>query len=394
MNIFDKYLDRELSPGFVSLYTSKMITQVAYGIGSLFLPIFLYKAFNFDFRYVVFYYAINILLYVLTVAWGAQFLNKIGFRRSLRMSVVFGALFYAVFYFIDESNIKFLMILPILIITFFRLSYWLPYHVDFAKFTSKKNRGKEFSVLASARLLISVVSPIATGFIIDQFSFDAMFVMGAIIYLMSGIPLITIPRTKEKFSWGYLQTWKEFFSKKNRKIVFAYFADGAEQVVGVIIWPIFIWELLKGDIFQVGVISTMIVGVSVVLQLTVGKYTDKMDKRKMLHFGSFFYSLGWIAKIFVITSFQIFITATYHNLAKIFVRTPFDVLTYEIAADEGHYVDEFTVLHEMAVGLGKISMLLMALIVWTFFSIQLTFILGAVAALSFNFLEFRKIGSR
>ncbi len=393
MNLIKKngYLKNGLSQGFISLYTGKMITVITYGISSIFLPIFLYKTYDAQLKYVVLFYVVGTWLYIFSVAYGAKFLNKFGFRRALRLSVVFGALFYASFYFINETNINYLIILPIIALTLFRLTYWLPYHVDFAKFTSKKERGKQLSVLESTRLIISVVSPLVFGFLIAKFGFEIMFLFGVFIYLMSGIPYLSIPRTKEKYSWGYKETWKQFFAKENRGIVIAYIADGAENVVGVIIWPIFIWELLKGDVLQVGIISTLIVGISVVLQLVLGKYTDKMDKKKMLKMGSIFHAFGWIAKIFVATAFQIFITATYHNLSKIFIRTPFDVLTYEMAADEGHYVDEFTVIHEIAIGIGKSLMLLLILFVSMFVSLQWTFILGAFAALLYNTIEFNKL---
>jgi MFS family permease len=393
MNLMKKngYLKGNLSQGFISLYTGKMITIITYGISSIFLPIFLYKTYDEQLKYVVLFYVVGIWLYIFSVAYGARFLNKFGFRRALRLSVIFGALFYLSFYFINESNINYLIIFPIIALTLFRLTYWLPYHIDFAKFTSKKERGKQLSILESTRLIISVVSPLVFGFLIAKFGFQLMFLFGVFIYLMSGIPYLSIPRTKEKYSWSYMDTWKQFFAKENRGVVIAYMADGAENVVGVIIWPIFIWELLNGDVLQVGIISTLIVGISVILQLILGKYTDKMDKKKMLKLGSIFHAFGWIAKIFVVTTFQIFITATYHNLSKIFIRTPFDVLTYEMAADEGHYVDEFTVIHEIAIGMGKSLMLLLILFFSMFASLQWTFILGALAALLYNTIEFNKL---
>ena len=83
----------------------------------------------------------------------------------------------------------------------------------------------------------------------------------------------------------------------------------------------------------------MIVAVTIILQLTVGRLADKFSKRKMIKWGNVIYASGWVAKIFIGTAFQIFIVSTYHNLAKIFSRTPFDALTYEKAADQGHYVD-------------------------------------------------------
>ncbi len=392
MKIFKKtYLKEKLTPGFVSLYTGKMIVQLSQGIGGLFLPIFLFKIFDLKIEYVIYYYIANSFAYLISVAYGAKFLNKIGFRRSLRMSVFFGALYYLLFYFANKENIFLILILAIIVLTFFRLFYWLPYHVDFAKFTTKESRGKQFSLLEATRLLIGVISPLMFGFLIKEFNFEAMFLIGILIYLISGIPYIFITRTREKFSWTYKQTWKEFFSKKNRDTILAYIGDGAENTIGTIIWPIFIWELLKGNVFSVGAISSLIVMVTIIMQLALGKYTDKVNKKKILHWGSFFYSLGWIAKVFVVSGFQIFITATYHNLSRIFFRTPLDVLTYEMAADEGHYVDEFTVIHEMAISMGKILMLILVLITTFFVSIQWTFVLAAIFALMVNFIKFNPL---
>jgi len=163
-------------------------------------------------------------------------------------------------------------------------------------------------------------------------------------------------------------------------------ANGAENAVGIIIWPIFIWKLLEGDYAAVGTVSSLIVVVTIVLQLTVGKYTDIFDKRRMIHWGSFLYALGWIAKIFVLTSFHIFIAGAYHKFVQIFKDTPFDALNYEIMADHGHYVDEFTVLKEISVQLGKTLMLLFILLIALSFGLNWTFALAALASLFINFL--------
>jgi len=188
-----------------------------------------------------------------------------------------------------------------------------------------------------------------------------------------------------------LETWKQFFSRKRRKIVLAYMADGAENVVGIVIWPIFIYQLLNGDYFQVGAISTFIVGVTVGAQLLLGKKMDENDSKKdALKWGSFLYSAGWVVKIFITTAFHIFMVGAYHSVAKIFLRTPFDALTYEIAANQGHFVDEFTVLHEIAINFGKALMVLLIVVISFYLAIQWTFILAAASAIVFNLLSERQ----
>jgi len=393
-----KYFKGRISQGFISLYYGRMILRISGGLLNLFMPIFLYELFDFNIKFVIYYYLAGHLLYAFTVAWGAQYLNKIGLRRSLRISVILGAIYYIVFYFIDkfsfngvfafsfDSKILWLVILSIIVITPHRIMWWLPCHTDMAKFTNKRNRGKQLSLLEATTMALGTIGPIAAGWILTRYNYDVLFLIAIIIYFISLIPFSGLPKTRERFSWTYLRTWQEFFSKRRRRAVMAFVGNGAEDAVGLIIWPIFIYSLLNGKYFEIGALSTLIVAVTILLQLAMGKYADIGAKGKMIKISTFLYATGWAIKIFIATAFQIFIASAYHNLTKIFSRTPFDALTYEKAADQGHYVDEFTVIHEIAIQLGKSAMLFFVLLVLMFFSIQWAFLLAAVASLAMNFL--------
>lgn len=393
-----KYFKGRVSHGFISLYLGRMVLHISGALLGIFLPIFLYTVFNFNFKYVVYYYLAAHFLYATTVAFGAKYLNKIGLRRSLRISIIFGAAYYFIFFLLDKAmrgqglfleqnnQILLLIIISLIVITLDRLMYWVPMHTDLAKFTSKRNRAKQLSLIEATTVALGAIGPIVAGWILMNYNYEVLFIIAIVIYLSSLIPFMTLPRTRERYSWTYLQTWKEFLSKKRRKAILAFMGDGADNVVGIMVWPIFIWKLLNGNFFEVGAIMSLIVIVTVVLQLFIGKFSDLGNKKKMLNFGSVLYAVGWIIKIFISTTFHIFIVSTYHNLANIFARTPFNTLTYEKAADQGHYVDEYTVIHEMAVQYGKSLMLCFVLLLTMFFSIEWTFILAALASLTMNFL--------
>ena len=107
----------------------------------------------------------------------------------------------------------------------------------------------------------------------------------------------------------------------------------------------------------------------------------------MLTIGSILYTTGWIIKIFVETAFQIFLVDAYHNLGKTVNRVSFDTNTYTQSADNGHYVDEFTVLKEMSLNIGKILMLVFVIIIVSFTTIKVTFIAAAVATLFMTILN-------
>ena len=380
-----KYFQNNLSPGFVALFSGRMIQFAAGGLVGLFLPIFLLTKLNYQVEYVFFYYLAGHLAYALLLPIGAQFLNKIGLRRSLQISVILDGAFYACFFLVDKNPGLFL-VLSIIILTLARLLFWLPFHTDFAKFTNKADRGKEVSLMWATRSFLSVVMPIAAGFLIVYFGFNLVFLIAIILYLLAGIPFLTLPRTKERFSWGVGETFKKFFSKENRKLVLANMANGAENCVGIIIWPIFIWQLVNENYLEVGILSSLIIFVAIILQLIVGKYTDIFDKRKMLRWSSVFYAIGWLVKIFVLTAFHVFIAGAYHMFAKIFKDTPFDTLNYEIMADQGHLVDEYTVLKEIAIQTGRILMLIFAIIVALNFGLNWTFALAALASLFITLL--------
>jgi len=391
-NITRKYFDKPLSSGFIYLYTGRTIMMIGGALLGLFLPIFLFELFNKNFIAVVLYYAIGFFLYGITITVGAKFLNKFGFKKALQVSVLLAALFYVIFYFIDKQGLSQLIPLTILVVVLFRLFHWLPYHVDFAKLSDKKNRAKQVSILSATRMALGIFIPLISGLIIAKFGFNILFIIAIVLYLLASFPYMAVPRTKEKFSWTILETWKQFFSKKRRNMVCAYMADGAENMVGLTVWPIFIYQLLNGDYFQIGTLSTLIIGITVTLQLFTGKYVDsKISKEKAVHWGSTLYALGWIAKVFIVTAFQIFIVGAYHSITSILLRTPFDALTYEIAADQGHYVDEFTVLREMSINLGRTIMAGLIIVISFYFAMQWVFILAAAATIIFNLLESKNV---
>lgn len=382
------YFDGEVSPGFVSLYTGKTIVMISTGLLGLFLPIFLYDLFGKNLKHVAFYFLVGHALYILTLFFCARFLNNFGFRRALRTSVFFGAFYYLILYFINETNLYYLIPMLIFILTLFRLTHWVPYHVDFAKFTDKKNRGRQFSAIMATSFVIGIFAPVTAGFVISKFGFDALFVTAIILYLASGVAYLTLPHTKEQFSWNYSQTLKNLFLKKHRRDLLAFAASGAEQSAVLVVWPIFIYQLLNGNYLKVGIVSTFIIAATVIIQLTLGKNLDKtFSKEKFLKFGSIFNSIGWIIKIFIETSFQVFVIGAFHSVVRIFARTPFETLSYDIMADQAHFVDEFTVLREIAINTGRVISFGLVALFALVLPLQFMFIIAAVASVFFNFLR-------
>jgi len=379
--------DTEKKRGFLGLYFGRVITTVSTALLGVFLPIFLYKTFDDSLQAVLAYYFIAALAYMLLVPMGAQFLNKFGFRKALIVATIAAAGVNAGYYFITKENVLFVMPLIIALLVTFRVFFWIPYHVDFALFTKKGRKGGQVGFLLASITLLGVTGPVLAGYVIAHFGISILFIISVTVFLLGTIPFSSVPRTNEKFSWSYARSWREVFEKRNRAVVLGSAAAGAEEIIGVVVWPIFIFLLLDGDYFKVGALSSFIAGATVLIQLSLGHYLDRVgNKKKVLKTWSMLYSFGWILKIFVVTAFQVFIAGIYHKFARIFIDTSFDTIFYELAADQGHYIDEFTVISEVAVQIGRIASIVVISIMALYVSIEWTFIVGALSALFLNAL--------
>lgn len=379
------YLKTKLAPGLVSLYSNRIIQQIAFGLLGFFLPIFLFNYFDGSVQKVLWFYIASFTLFGLFVTLGARFMSRIG----LKISMILGSLAligYFVSFYIFNNGWFFALFLALAAITLFRMLYWTPYHTDFAKFTDKRSRGKEIAFLVSITTLVSIFLPFISGWILSKFNFSILFLISIIVASTSIIPLMLVPGTREKYTYSYWQTFKELFRKKNRQLLLAFGGDGAETVVGLIIWPIFIFQLLQGRYLVVGIVSSLIILASIVFRLAVGAMTDKVDKRRLIKFGSVLYAFGWVGKMFIQTAFQIFVVSSYHSFAAVIRRTPFTTLMYEQAADRGHYIDEYTVLREIALSIGRVLMLALLLILVPLTGLIFAFVLAALASLLINIL--------
>ncbi|MCK5081197.1 MAG: MFS transporter, partial [Candidatus Moranbacteria bacterium] len=287
--------------------------------------------------------------------------------------------YYLAIFLLKENNVWTIMPLMVFLLALWRFLYWVPYNVDFAKFTTKKDRGKGVGLVSAMISLVGILTPILAGFIITKWGFNLLFLVGTLVFGFSLLPLIKLPRTEEKISWKLGQFFRKTIEKKNRKLVLFFSLDGAEGVLAAFVWPVFIYELLVGNYLEIGIISTLVVMTTVVLQLLAGKLVDK-KKGKMIKTGGFFYAMGWLLKVFAITAFHVFVFDAFHRFMKVFYRIPLDTLVFETAFQQKHLIDEFNLFRQFFIYVGGSLMAILIILISLFTeSINWIFILGVIA---------------
>ena len=381
----------EEGESFLKLFVSKRLLHgAATSLLTIFLPIFLYEVSGGLFLIVGSYYAALSLIYVLLLSPMMQVINKIGFSHALVVSGGLSVLMNLVLYFLSPENFQ-ALIVPLLFVTaLFTIFHWVPFHVDFTLFSSKEARGKQIGLTMATIAFMGVVGPILAGFIIANAGYQALFGVVIVLTLAATVSYALVPETRTKFTWSVKKTWREFFDRKYRPVIAGEFASGAEIVIDRVVWPIFLFEILRGNVLEIGAVSTFVVAVAIVVQLFMGNYLDvhKNSKERTLKVGSSLYAVGWILKMFVLSALHVFFVGLYHNIVRIFTRTPYNKMLYDISADQGRYMDEFTVLREMANHLGRAGCLTIVAFMSIFISIEWTFIIAAIASIALNFIYY------
>lgn len=373
--------------GFLQLFISKrLIHGLATAMMGMFMPIFLYEVSGGQFWVVAMFFILSSIGYVLLLVPGMKLTNYIGFSRALAVSALMGVGQFVTLYFMNGDNYLTYLVPLITTVILFRIFHWVPYHVDFTMFTQGGERGRDVSIMAATIAFMGMLGPTLGGYIIENNGYDILFIICTLLMVAAGVSYLFVPAVEEQFTWSFGETWHNLFSPRFRNILVGEMANGAEVVVTLVAWPIFLYEVMSGNLLDVGLLSTVIVGVTIVLQLLVGRYLDAKGASKIqtMKRGSIFYALGWIVKIFVLSALQVFLIGLYHNVTRIFLKTPYTAILYDMSGEQGHYVDEFTVLREMAGQTGRAISVMLMLALTLYFSIEWTFIIGAIAALMVN----------
>jgi len=193
----------------------------------------------------------------------------------------------------------------------------------------------------------------------------------------------------EYYSWSYIETFRQLFSRENRSLFIAQAANGAQNIATLFFWPLYIFFISHKQFVLLGAITSGTIVFIMILRFIIGKWIDKFSRNRMLLTGVLLSATGWFLKIFVYTPVQAVFVDTYHKMGRTVNGLTFSAVTYEQSADSGTYIDEYTTLKEMAVNIGRIAMLLVVGTAMLYFhtNIRMAFIVAAVVTLLMLFLD-------
>ncbi|MCR4280683.1 MAG: MFS transporter, partial [Candidatus Komeilibacteria bacterium] len=279
---------------------------------------------------------------------GGKIAERIGYEPGIFFGTIAWIFLYAAMYLIEAHHI-FFYITP-LIYGIQKSLYWPAYHANFAKYSDDKEEGREISTISIMNSLMFVIGPAVGGWVLSIWGFQVLFVIVAVLFLVSNIPMLITKEKVKPADVNYDYSLRRLFDKKNRRAFWAYVGFGEELIV-LVIWPIFI-SLFLSSYLSIGWLIALSTLITAVMTLTIGRMTDEEDKRKVLRLGAWLYAASWLFRLVTKLPITIFFVDVFSSISKNVVSIPLTAITYENA--KNHTVMNSVIFFEMSLAVGKL----------------------------------------
>ena len=384
---FHHYFHYFLRQDITKLYITIAIRNLAVGMVSIFSPAYIYLYFDASIPLTMLYFG---LMYgvngVLAVA-GGRLIAALGSSKTMLISSFFLIGYYLSLFSFDRS----FLFVPLSIIAagVAMALFWPGFHTDFARFSSRKTRGKESGRINVAMLLPTILSPLLGGFILVQFGFPVLFIIVSVVLVAATIPLFYRRQYQETYTDSYTKAWSRMFKKENWRTSVGLLSESFELgVVHFHIWPLFLF-IIAISFAQMGGIASFALIVSSLFMLYAGRISDTKERPWLLNVGSVWTAIAWILKFFVATPFSALLAQTIYRISRAAAMVPFQTFFYEKAAAKGSETDEFIVYREILVNLSRFvffSALAAIFFLFPNLQIQSIFFIAAFVSLGLMFM--------
>ncbi len=231
--------------------------------------------------------------------------------------------------------------------------YWMGLHLIFKTVSNHKHRGEAVGKRISTTIFAHMLGPLLGGFLISNYGFKLVFILVSVLMFLSTYFLFL---SKEKHIPFHFSV-KGLVDKKHLENSLFFVARGVRVAASGIIWPLFIFVIL-GNYISLGIVGSVLSGVSAILIWFVGKYSDKIDKRKIIYWLTFPESLSWFLRSAVTTKFHVFAVTIFGALTYGAEEAPLGALEYDKAKEN---IAEYFVSREIFISLGRLLLIMVVL---------------------------------
>lgn len=360
--------NRELN----ELYISVAIRHFGMSMIGVFVPMYLLQQ-GFTLQQVFLFVITYAIVHVLLVIPTSHLSSRIGLKHAIFLSTPFLVIFYLLLYSMPQFGWSLYLVAAVYGIT--KTLFWTSYHLDFSRFSTKKQRGTQIGIVKIIDAVVRTAGPIIGGVMITFIGFKALFATVSVVILASAIPLFFSKDIHEKMPVSYAK----IFKGRSWRDVATLFGFGSQVGLMVLIWPLFIFSILGEEYTKIGLVTSLSLLTSIIAMIFVSKFSNQHAKI-LLRFGSIFQTGMWWVRGLVKTVTQLFVTDGVFGIARPLVYIPFTVRCYD-RANQGDRVS-YIIFREILINAFFAFFLLVVLL--TSMSLQQAIFVGGAAILLFS----------
>lgn len=345
------------------LYANRLLQHLAISLIGIFIPAYLLEL-----GYSLLEVLVFVGVYYVSMGGfsflGAYTEGRLGVKHAISISTPLFIIFFITLFSLDPSKNMPMTIPLFFVAALYGLAqqiYWQPINLEFAKSSDSKDRGKEVGYLQSLPAFSSLIAPLIGAFVlsIPALGFTGLFALVCTILVLSIIPLFLTPDLKPTIKY----TWIDVFSRCHLDFLDPFAAKGVLFATTGFIWPIHVYYVLNGNLLALGAAGSAISAGLIIFDVIIGRFCDKVDKKKIMLVGGLLTTLSIVYAFFVSSVVDVIIVSFLLGLSIELIGIPL----YTAACDRANKEDsmEFFIFRGLGLCTGRIVLLLGAIaLVW------------------------------
>lgn len=309
------------------LYASELLRSLAISVVGIFVPIYLYKL----------GYSLH-AIFGMQVIWAAsrplfsyvaaKSVAILGPKHTMALGTVVQIVYLCVLVSIESLNwpLALLAVLGSLSYALFNIAI----QVDFSKVKHTEHGGKELGFITISERIGSSLGPLAGGLIASFYNPKATIIIAVMVMALSLVPLF---RSAEPTRLNQKIILKGFPWRRHQRDFIAASFFGVENVVSVVIWPIFLAIAIfqKNTFAAIGVLISLSTAIALTTVYLIGKLIDRHKGGILLKIGVICNAALHIVRVFTSTVFQAFTISFVNEPLTASYRMPFTKGLYDAA---------------------------------------------------------------
>lgn len=354
-------LDYLLHKDINELYITNALRTFAVSIVGLFVPIFLMEK-GLSLTTIFLYLSFQYMLYIPICYSAMKFSARRGVKHTMLLSAPTIIIFFLILYNIDPiqkiTSWVFVLFLMGIFNSLGTALYWNGYHIEFSKFSKKKN-AKQVGVINIVATASAALAPLIGALIISALGFQVMFIVVMAILFLSVFPLFLSKEIHVPFEFNL----KDVVTKKTGSLVLPYFSEGVKSIASSIAWPILLYIIFV-SYNNIGSIYTIShVAIIIFMWLVSHKITSK-NKFSFLKIGAYIHAITMIIRVFIKNFFALNIIQAIGGVSWALIHIPFSSIFYDNTKKLG--ISSAVYFRELHLHMGRVAGTLIFLILLFF----------------------------